>query len=162
MSTVRSLAGRISAGWAVLGVSALFASAAYRLGERGIATILDGMAMFEWVALLVLTFVFVYGEGHRALQLRWVPALMARAERLAHAERSLVFRVLAPLYGLSLIGGSSQQLKRAWLGAGAILVAIAGVRALPDPWRGIIDFSVAAALVWGLATILLAAPRVLR
>lgn len=96
------------------------------------------------------------------LERRWVPELMARAHRLANEERSLVFRVLAPLYGLALIGRSPHQLKRAWLGAGAILLAIATVRALPDPWRGIINFAVAAALVWGLATILHAAPRVLR
>jgi hypothetical protein len=139
--------------WAVAGVSALFASASYRLGERGIAVIRDGLGGWEWVALACLTGLFVYGEGFLALDRKWVPGLMRRAREL-RTERRLVLRLLAPLYGLSLIGAPPAKLVPSWLGTGAIVGAILLVRALPDPWRGIIDFAVAAALAWGLVAIL--------
>lgn len=139
--------------WAVFGVSALFASASYRLGERGVAVIRDGLGSWEWMTLAGLTIVFVYGEGFLALDRKWVPGLMRRARELRD-ERRLVLRLLAPLYGLSLIGAPPAKLVSSWLGTLAIVGAILVVRAVPDPWRGIIDFAVAAALAWGLVAIL--------
>lgn len=139
--------------WAVIGVSALFATASYRLGERGVAVIRDGLGGWEWMALAGLTLVFVYGEGFLALDRKWVPGLMRRARELED-ERSLVLRLLAPLYGLSLIGAPPAKLLPSWLGTLAIVGAILVIRVLPDPWRGIIDFAVAAALAWGLVAIL--------
>lgn len=139
--------------WAVFGVSALFASASYRLGERGVAVIRDGLGSWEWMTLAGLTLVFVYGEGFLALDRKWVPGLMRRARELRD-ERSLVLRLLAPLYGLSLIGAPPAKLAASWLGTLAIIGAILLIRGLPDPWRGIVDFAVAAALAWGLVAIL--------
>lgn len=143
----------VAPAWAVLGVSALFATASYRLGERGVGVIRDGLGGWEWMALAGLTLVFVYGEGFLALDRNWVPGLMRRARELRE-ERSVVVRLLAPLYGLSLIGAPPAKLLPSWLGTVAIVGAILVIRALPDPWRGIIDFAVAAALAWGLVAIL--------
>ncbi len=139
--------------WAVIGVSALFATASYRLGERGVAVIRDGLGGWEWLALAGLTLAFVYGEGFLALDRKWVPGLMRRARELED-ERSVVLRLLAPLYGLSLIGAPPAKLLPSWLGTLAIVGAILVIRVLPDPWRGIVDFAVAAALAWGLVAIL--------
>lgn len=139
--------------WAVMGVSALFATATYRLGTRGVAVIRDGLGGWEWMALAALTLVFVYGEGFLALDKKWVPGLMRRARELRE-ERSLVLRVLAPLYGLSLIGAPPAKLLPSWLGSLAIIGAVLAIRILPDPWRGIVDFAVASALAWGLVAIL--------
>lgn len=150
----------VAPAWAVLGVSVLFATASYRLGERGVAVIRDGLGGWEWMALAGLTLVFVYGEGFLALDRKWVPSLMRRARELRE-ERSVIVRLLAPLYGLSLIGAPPAKLLLSWLGTLAIVGAILVIRTLPDPWRGIIDFAVAAALAWGLVAILRRLPSTL-
>ncbi len=150
----------VATGWAMIGVSILFASATYRMGSRGIATMQGGLSAGEWVALVLLTLAFVYGEGFRALDRRWVPGLVQRARRLRR-EGGTLLRVLAPLYGLSLIGVDRRKLVRAWAGTTAIVLAVLLVRSLPEPWRGITDFAVAAALAWGLVAILRRVPSAL-
>lgn len=156
----RTAPGNIAVLWALAGVAALFGSAVFRLGGRGIETIVGGLAPVQWVALTVLTFVMVYGEGVVALQRRWVPKLIERARALRDERFGL--QLLAPLYGLSLVGAPAPRLIRAWLGTGAIVTAILIVRSLPDPWRGIVDFAVAAALGWGLVSIARRAPHAFR
>ncbi len=147
--------------WTLIGVAALFTSAIYRLGTRGVATIQAGLGWGEWSVLVLLTVAFVYGEGFRALDRRWVPRLVDRALLLRDDPRLFV-RLLAPLYGLSLVGAGRDDLIRGWLLTAAILGAALIVRTLPDPWRGIVDFAVAAALAWGLVAILRRFPEAVR
>lgn len=132
-------------------------SATCRLVGRGVATIREGLGPGEWAALVVLTALFVYGEGVRALERRWVPHLIERARQVRDVP-SLGVRLLAPLYGLSLIAAPRRELAKAWAGALAIAGAVFVVQALPDPWRGITDFAVAAALGWGVLAIARRAP----
>lgn len=148
----------VVSGWTVLGVAALFSSAIYRLGSRGVATIRGGLGWMEWAALILLTAGFVYAEGVRALDRRWVPGLVERARRLRE-EPGIVLPLLGPLYGLSLVGSDRSALARGWLATTSIVVAIIVVRSFPDPWRGIVDFAVAAALAWGLVAILRRVPK---
>lgn len=149
--------GRGAAAWALFGVSALFASAVYRLGGRGVHTIFGGLGALQWTALVVLTGVFVYGEGVMALQRKWVPKLIDRA-RAIRSEPALL-QLLGPLYGMALVGGPLKRALRAWLGTLAIVTAIVIVRNFPEPWRGIVDFAVASALAWGLVSIVRSAPK---
>jgi hypothetical protein len=145
-------------GWAVGGVVFLFAEAAWRLGLRGVAAIRGGLTPFEWVALLLMTAAFVYGEGVRALQRRWVPYVITRIERL-HTEPSVLYRLAAPFYAMSLIGPTRRSAVRAWAGVAAIIVAVLVVSRFPDPWRGIVDLAVAAALTWGALVLIAGAVR---
>lgn len=138
--------------WAVAGLLAIFATAIFRLGDRGIATLQGGLTPAEWLALLILSAAFVYGEGIRALARRWVPFVIARAARL-NAESPVRDRILAPVHAMALVGAPPRTLLRAWAGVLAIGAAVLIVRALPEPWRGIIDFAVAAALICGLIAI---------
>lgn len=152
--------GALAVAWALVGVSALFSFAVLRLGGRGVRTILEGLAPGQWLVLVLLTFAFVYGEGVISLQRRWVPRLIERARSLRSERPALQF--LGPLYGLSLVGAPAKSLLRAWLGTLAIVTAVLTVRTFPDPWRGIVDFAVASALVWGLLSIAWRAPRAFR
>lgn len=138
--------------WALTGVALLFGYAVVRLGIRGIQTILAGLEAGEWAALLVLTALFVWGEGIRALQQRYMPFVIERARSLPR-ERSGLYHVLAPFYAMALIGARRGLLVKAWAGTAAIAVAVVLVAALPPPWRGIVDFAVAAALAWGLGAL---------
>jgi hypothetical protein len=147
--------------WGVAGVALLFASASYRLGARGVETLTGGISPGQWLVLVVLTAVFVYGEGIRALQRKYVPHVMRRVELLRPEGRGW-YRVLAPLHALSLIGADRQLLLRAWAGTVAIAAAVVIVRGFPEPWRGITDFAVAAALAWGTGALVRSALRSFR
>jgi hypothetical protein len=150
-----------SVAWALFGVAAVFAVPIARLAARGIATVGAGLAPPEWFALAALTALFVYTEGVRALQRRWGPHMIRRTVALA-SERRVWVRLLAPLYALSLVAAPRRELARAWVGLCAIVAAVLLVRALPDPWRGIIDLAVAVALTWGSSAIAVACARIFR
>ena len=156
----RGLIQGIAPAWALLGVAGLFTSAVMRLGSRGLATVRAGLSPGQWILLVSFTFVMVYGEGVLALQRKWVPRLLRRARALRHEPLGL--QLLGPLYGLSLVGGTRKELLRGWLGTLAIVTAIVIVRSMPEPWRGIVDVSVASALAWGLLSIALGSPEVFR
>lgn len=149
--------------WALVGVSLLFSFAIYRLGRRGFETLANGLTPLQWTLLVLTVLLFVYGEGVRALQKKWVPELHERTHALTR-ERTGLLHLLAPLYGMGLVGAPRAELLRAWALVAAILVAVILVSRLPEPWRGILDLSVAAALAWGLFFILrgMVAPPVQR
>ena len=138
--------------WAIAGVGFLFGNAVLRLGARGVDAMAQGLRPAEWLGFAAITALFVWGEGYRALQLRYSPFVIDRIERL-RAEHTAWKRLLAPLYALALVGGPARAVLRAWAGAAAIVLAVVIVSRLPHPWRGIVDFAVAAALAWGLAAI---------
>jgi len=143
--------------WTLAGVAAVLGVAVVRLGARAVETLRTGLTGPEWVALLLLTGLFVYGEGIRALERRWVPFVVDRARSVS--GRALPWRLLGPLYGMALVSTSGRLLLRAWAGVTAIVAAVLLVHALPEPWRGVIDFAVAAALLWGVIALLRALVR---
>lgn len=155
---MRRLSGLAAAVWALAGVALLFLFAVLRLGGRAVQTLQAGLGAAEWAALVLLTVAFVWGEGRGALQRRWVPRVVGRAAALRR-EGALLHRVLAPLYGMSLIGAPVRSTVRAWAGTLAIVAAVMVVRAFPEPWRGITDLAVASALLWGLGAIVLEGRR---
>lgn len=160
-SLERERRGDVAAWWAVAGVVLLFANAVLRLGARGVITMMSGMSWSQWLALVLLTAVFVYGEGVRALQMKYIPRLLARVQQV-RGERRLLPRVLAPLHALMLVYAPAGTLVRAWAGIIAITLAVVIVRGFPEPWRGIVDFAVAAALAWATIVLISGAFRVLR
>tara|TARA_B100002052_G_scaffold69243_1_gene62613 strand:- start:73 stop:264 length:192 start_codon:yes stop_codon:yes gene_type:complete len=62
---------------------------------------------------------------------------------------------------MGLIGAPVPKLIRTWLGVCAIVAAILIVRAFAEPWRGIIDLSVAGALAWGTIALIRSFPDAL-
>jgi hypothetical protein len=147
--------------WGMIGVIALFSYAVVRLGARGVAAIAGGLSAFEWTALAALTAVFVYGEGVRALQRRWVPWVIGRLE-LLHDEPRAWYRALAPLHAMAFIGAPARLIAAAWAGSIAIFVAVLIVSRFPEPWRGIVDFAVASALAWATIALTVQGTRSLR
>ena len=148
-----SSAARVAAAvWAMVGVSLLFAEPTLRLGVRASRTIAAGLRPGEWVGLVVVAAALLYTEGHRALQKRLAPKVVARTLALGR-QPSLGAVLLAPLYALSLVRAERRELGRSWLGVVLIAAAVMIVRALPAPWRGIVDGGVALALLWGLVSL---------
>ncbi len=157
MSRIRAKSGAVSAAWALTGTGLILAFAVVRLTGRGLQTIQAGLEVGEWLALALLTALFVYGEGVLALQRRWIPRVIARARRLS-GEGSPLVRILAPFYAMGVLGGPRPELIRAWAGAGAIVLAVLAIRSFPPPWRGITALAVAGALAWGVGALAWKAP----
>jgi hypothetical protein len=145
--------GTLVAGWGVGGAAALLAWAAVRLGARGADAIRGGLEPAQWLVFVALAVVFLYGEGVLALDRRWAPKVLARARRVSLGDRRAL-QVLAPLHAMGLVGGPAATAMRSWAGVVAVVGAVLLVRALPDPWRGMIDVAVALALAWGAAALL--------
>lgn len=157
----RSPGATFAQAWAVTGVAVIFANAMWRLGLRGFDAINAGLDPLEWLALALLTAAFVYGEGVRALQRRWVPYVLARIVQL-RGVTAPVYLALAPLYAIGLIGPPRASVVRAWAGVAAIVAAVVIVSRFPDPWRGIVDLAVASALFWGLIVLVYRGARTVR
>lgn len=144
--------------WAVAGVAALLGWAAWRLGARGVGVVQAGLNAMEWLVLALLVATFLYGEGVLALERRWVPKVLARARRLA-VDGPVWARPLAPLHAMGLVAVPAQVALRSWAGVAAIVLAVALVRWLPDPWRAMVDVAVASALAWGCFALIRVAAR---
>ncbi len=144
-----------------MGVAAVLGWAAWRLGARGLAVVREGLTPTQWQVLAVLVLAFVIGEGVVALQRRWLPKVAGRAAMLS-SRAPIALRVAAPAHAFGLVGVPMRVAVRAWLGVAAVVLAVLAVRALPDPWRGMIDLAVAAALAWGAVAALSIGVRLLR
>ncbi len=138
--------------WAVSVTALCLLEAVVRLGHRAMQTVAHGLDLHGWCALVLLTGVMMYAEGYRALHLRFVPEVVSRSIEAGRTARGVGI-VLAPLYALSLVGGSLGSRVRAWIAVVGIVIAMHIVRALPAPWRGIVDGAVAAALAFGLCSL---------
>lgn len=155
---MRNAPSRIAPLWSLVGVCLLFSFAIFRLGRRGVEAMALGLTPGQWLALVAFTAGFVYVEGVIALQRRWVPRLLGRAREL-RAESRLPYRAIAPLYGMSLVAAEPTRMLRSWALVLGIVAAVILISRLPEPWRGIIDLAVAAALAFGLVSIVAALPE---
>jgi hypothetical protein len=132
----------------------LLGEASYRLAERALLTVHQGLSLPQWLLMLLSIAAFGYGEGYRALHRRFFPHVIARASELAHREKRVRDWLIAPLYVVSMVQADKRALVRAWIGALLIVCAILIVRALPEPFRGIVDAGVAVALAIGLGSLI--------
>lgn len=143
------------AGWSILAIGLAFAEAIARLGARALAGVRGGLSPAEWVALAASVLLFTWFEGYRSLHRRWVPAAVRRSFEVAARTAGVLGWLAAPLKALGLAGGTRRELVRAWTGVGMITLAVLLVRALPMPWRAIVDAGVSSALLLGLCSLVI-------
>lgn len=123
-----------------------------RLGLRGIRGLSEGgLSAGQWALVLVVFAAFVYGEGWLALHRKFSVHVIARLQQLK-SER-LLLKVFGFLYAASLVGDRPRAMVRAWLGVAAIGAAVMIVKQLPQPYRAMVDVSVAAALLLGIVSL---------
>ena len=147
--------------WALSGVGLMLLEAVARMGVRTVRLLREGLDAPACLALVLVVTLFCYAEGYRALQKRFVPHVVARAVAFGASASGCLPVLAAPLHAMSLMGATRRELARAWLGVALIVAAVFLVRALPSPWRGIVDAGVTAALVWGLVALVVALAKVL-
>lgn len=149
----RGILGWLLFAWGVLGVVALLASSLWRLGPLAWEAIESGLSTVQWAVLAVWVVVSAHAEGYRGFHRRFSPRVVARALYLG-AHPHLVWGLLAPIYCMSLVHAS----RRGKIVARTLVVAIVGlvilIRALAQPWRGVIDAGVVVGIGLGLASML--------
>lgn len=145
---------RLIALWGIGGVVLLIGSAVWRLAPLAIEPIADGsLAAWQWALMIGWVVFNAYAEGYRGFQKRFSPRTAARALYLG--ENPTPVRVaFAPLFCMGFFGATRRVLIAAWV----VLIMVAGlvalVRALDQPWRGIVDAGVVVGLGWGLVTLI--------
>ena len=105
----------------------------------------------KWLYLgwLVLN---AYAEGYRGFQKRFSPRVVSRAAYLGQNPTPLRV-VLALPFCMSLFHATRRQRWVSWIFIVVLVAVIIAVRALPQPWRGIIDGGVVIGLGWGMLVI---------
>jgi hypothetical protein len=122
-----------------------------RLGLRGVRGLSEGLTGAQWALAAVVFAAFVYGEGWLALHQKFSVHVIARL--VALKRERLLLKVLGVLYAASLVGDQPRTMLKAWLGVAAIGAAVVLVKQLPQPYRSMVDISVAAALLLGIVSI---------
>jgi hypothetical protein len=145
--------GVLIASWGVLGVLALVGRAIYRLTPLALEPIEQGM-LHGWVLVLYITSALLngYAEGYRGFQQRFSPRVVARAFHLARHPR-LLHVLLAPMFCMALFHAPRRRLYTSWGVLIGIIIVVAVMRMLSQPWRGIIDVGVVVGLSWGSVSI---------
>jgi hypothetical protein len=152
---------RVALYWGVGGVALLVVQALLRLTPIALEPLrLGGLSGWETATYATWVLVSLYSEGYRGFQKSFVPRVVARAFFLARARRPL-FILLAPFFCMSLLHARRRRLVVSWIVVLLITAAVALVRSLPYPWRGIIDGGVVAGLGYGLGSLLFTFGRAL-
>jgi hypothetical protein len=148
-----SLGAIAIASWGIIGVLVLLAQALYRLTPFALEPLERHMLSGWQLALYVGWSLFnAYAEGYRGFQRSFSPRVVARAMHLARHPRPLHV-VLAPLYCMAFFHARRKTVIVAWVLFALIVVVVAFVRRLDQPWRGIIDAGVVVGLLWGSLSI---------
>ncbi len=145
---------RLIATWGVLNVALLLGQALVRLTPLALEPLRGEGLSPALMALYVGWVVFnAYAEGWRGFHLKFAPRVVARAFHLGRHPRPL-WLILALPFCMSLFHATRRQRIVSWVLILVLTSVILAVRALPQPWRGIIDGGVVVGLGLGLASVL--------
>jgi hypothetical protein len=136
----------------VAGILALVLRGAWRLGVLAVEGISRHPGPAAWSLAAVWMGAMLYFEGYRGFQRSFSPRAAARARWLNDHPRPLLI-ALAPLFCMGLVHATRRRLITSWVVLGGIAGLVVGMRLVPQPWRGLLDAGVAAALVYGAGTV---------
>jgi len=152
----------LAALWGVTGFCLILVQAIYRLAVLAIEPITDGQVTESWQwGLYAASIAFnAYAEGYRGFQRKASPRIVVRAMHLGRHPRPLHV-ALAPFFCTALFHATRRRLIATWTLYGMLVIVIAAVRQVPQPWRGMIDAGVVVGLTWGTVSIIIIYVRAL-
>jgi len=146
--------GAFGAIWGVTGVVLLLASAVYRLSLTALGALSSSWLWYHMVFFLFVIAFMAFAEGYRAFQQRFSPRVAARAKYLMGHPK--IFRVLfAPIFCMGFFHATKRRKITSISVTAGIIVLVLLVRAVPQPWRGIVDLGVVVGLTWGIVSIII-------
>mgnify|MGYP001269411197 FL=1 len=144
---------RLLATWGVVCVLALLGNALYRLTPLAIEPWVEGqMSLWQKAVFVVWAVINAYTEGYRGFHQRFSPRVVGRAFHLGENPRPLDV-VFALPFVMSLYHAQKRQRMISWTFIVVLTLVILAVRALPQPWRGIIDGGVVVGLGLGALSV---------
>ena len=135
--------------WSILGVSLIIGTAIMRVLPHVFDAFNLGLSPLEWIVLVVWSAFMIVAEGYRGFQKLFSPRVAARTWHLVNHGRP-VDLILAPLYSAGYFHATRSRMITNWSLTAGIVLLVAIVRYLPQPWRGIIDSGVVLGLFYGL------------
>jgi hypothetical protein len=148
-----SASRRLIEAWGVLGVVAMLGSGVARLIPHAAEALASPLGAVGWAGAAGIVAFMVYVEGYRGFHLRFSPRVVARARWIAADPRPLRV-LLAPVLCMGLLVATRRRLVASWALTAMILFFIVAVRALPHPWRGLVDLGVVFGLSIGCLSML--------
>lgn len=146
--------GLFGAVWGAGGVCLLLLFAVVRLAPMGFEPLAaGGLGPLHYAGYAASLAFFIYTEGYRAFQLGFSPRVAARAHALRRDPQPLRV-LLAPAFCMGFFGATRRRLVASWAVTLGVVLLVVGVRQLAQPWRGIVDLGVVAALLYGAVFIL--------
>jgi hypothetical protein len=132
----------------------LLASAVYRLSVTALGAFASSWRWYHMIFFLFVIAFMAYAEGYRAFQQRFSPRVAARAKYLVGHPK--IFRVLfAPIFCMGFFHATKKRRITSISVTAGIIVLVLLVRAVPQPWRGIVDLGVVVGLTWGIVSIII-------
>lgn len=145
--------GLVGALWGVMGVAFLLLYAIARLLGTVHESLLLPWHWYHYAALIVSVLFMAYSEGYRGFQRGFAPRVAARARYVRHNPRKR-FVLFGPLFCAAYFHAARRRQITAIALTLGIVVLVALVRQVAQPWRGIIDAGVIAGLAWGVVSLL--------
>jgi len=139
--------------WGVGGFVLMLLLGIARLGVVALDSLAWTWHAGHWTAFVINVLFMAWCEGYRGFQCSYSPRFAARAHHLLH-HATLAQAWLAPLVCMGFIDAPRRRVIGAWLLTVAIVAVVLIYRALPQPWRGILDAGVVVGLLWGAAATL--------
>jgi hypothetical protein len=154
-----SVAGGAAAVWGLSGTILLLAQAVWRmLPVVAEAFTHHRLGVAHWAGAVAGVAFMGFYEGYKGFQRGFSPRVVVRALHLARNPRPLHV-LLAPLFCMGLLHASRRRLVASWAILCLVVAAVAAVRGVPQPARGIVDLGVVVGLAWGLVALLAYALR---
>lgn len=148
-----TLPGILAVTWGTLGFVLLIGFALWRLTPLAVESF-DYPWRWHHVAAFVANLIFMaWSEGYRGFQQAYSPRLGARCAALL-TQASWLQALLAPAVVMGFMHAPRRRVITTWVLTFAVIGVVLLYRALPQPWRGILDAGVVLGLAWGLVATL--------
>lgn len=135
--------------WGIVGVSLLIGSAMVRVLPHAVDAFKLGLTPMEWILLLIWSGFMLITEGYRGFQKLFSPRVASRAWYLVKLGRPFDL-IMAPLFCMGYFRAPRRRIITSWTLTLGIILIIAVVHFLSQPWRGILDCGVLLGLGYGL------------
>ncbi|NRB38182.1 MAG: hypothetical protein HRU20_06890 [Pseudomonadales bacterium] len=135
--------------WGFTGVAVFLAYAVYNLLQHTIVALDNPMTVVQWGLLLLNIIFMAYSEGYKGFQKSFSPRVAARVLYLSR-HANILQTIFAPIFCLGYFGTTRRRQISVFILTGALMLLVAVVKGLDQPWRGIIDAGVVVGLSWGL------------
>jgi len=139
--------------WGVGSVLLVLMQAVIRLSPMAVDALRSDLDWVHWGFLGVWVPFMLWSEAYRGFHKKFSPRVAARALYLVDHPRWWRLLLAAP-FCMGLFHATRRRLITSWCVLGGIVVLVAGVRHLHQPWRGLVDVGVVLGLFAGALSVL--------